>query len=54
MLAQSYYDPKLFKTNAPPEVIYDIFKSWKSKVYSDDQEKIMRNINPNGPAHRIL
>jgi hypothetical protein len=54
MLVQSYYDPKLFKTNAPPEVVYDIFKAWKSKVYDDDQEKIMRNINPNGPAYRIL
>ena len=28
-LAQTYYDPKLFKTDAPPEAIYDIFKSYK-------------------------
>jgi tRNA (guanine26-N2/guanine27-N2)-dimethyltransferase len=33
LLRQTYYDSKLFKTNAPPEVIYDIFKAWKSEVY---------------------
>ena len=25
-VSQSYYDPVLYKTDAPPEVIYDIFK----------------------------
>lgn len=28
-LAQTYYRPSLFKTNAPHQVVYDIFKSWK-------------------------
>jgi tRNA (guanine26-N2/guanine27-N2)-dimethyltransferase len=32
MITQSYYDPKLFKTNAPPEVIYDIFKAWVGQL----------------------
>lgn len=27
MAVQTYYSPKLYKTNAPPEVVYDIFKS---------------------------
>jgi tRNA (guanine26-N2/guanine27-N2)-dimethyltransferase len=30
LICQTYYDPKLYKTNAPPEVIYDIFKAWKT------------------------
>ena len=47
-------EAKLFKTNAPPDVIYDIFKQWKNKTYDNDPEKIMRNIKPDGLAHRIL
>jgi len=33
MLTQTYYDAKLFKTNAPAEVIYGIFKAWKEIHY---------------------
>ena len=36
MLTQTYYEAKLFKTNAPPDVIYDIFKQWKNKTYDND------------------
>jgi len=28
-LTQTYYDPNLWKTNAPPEAVYDIFKQFK-------------------------
>lgn len=28
MAQQTYYSPKLYKTNAPPEVVYDIFKAY--------------------------
>lgn len=54
MLTQTYYEAKLFKTNAPPEVIYDIFKQWKSKIYENDPEKMMRNISDKSPSYRIL
>jgi hypothetical protein len=54
LITQTYYDPKLFKTNAPPEVIYDIFKAWKHEVYGGDKEKMFRNINEGSLAHRIL
>ena len=54
ILTQTYYESKLFKTNAPPEVIYDVFKAWKNKVYEADKEKIMRNINEGSVAARIL
>jgi hypothetical protein len=53
-LTQTYYDAKLFKTNAPPEDVYGIFKAWKSKVYDGDKEKIMRNITDGSLAARIL
>lgn len=26
MVNQTYYNPDLWKTNAPPEIVYDIFK----------------------------
>lgn len=54
MLTQTYYEPKLFKTNAPPEVIYDIFRAWKAQVYDNDKEKIMKNISETSVAYRIL
>ena len=54
MLTQTYYDAKLFKTNAPPEAVYGIFKAWKNKVYDGDKEKIMRNITDGSLAARIL
>ena len=30
LAAQTYYTPKLYTTNAPPEVLYDIFKAYVS------------------------
>jgi len=54
MLTQTYYEAKLFKTNAPPEAIYGIFKAWKDKFYEGDKEKIMRNIPEGSLAARIL
>jgi len=26
---QTYYDPRLWKTNAPPQIVYDVVKSYK-------------------------
>jgi hypothetical protein len=31
LLVQTYYDPKLFKTTATPDQVYDIFKQWKKE-----------------------
>ena len=31
MVNQTYYSPTLWKTNAPPEVVYDIFKQFKKE-----------------------
>jgi hypothetical protein len=44
----------LFKTNAPPDVIYDIFKEWKKLSYGGDEEKMKRNIQENSLAARVL
>ena len=33
MISQSFYDPKLWKTNAPPDVIYDVFKAWVRQMW---------------------
>lgn len=30
-LVQTYYKPQLYKTNASPRAVYDIFKAWKQK-----------------------
>ena len=48
---QTYYDPNLWKTNAPPEVWYDIFKSFKKHHYEQDY---MHNVGENSVAHKIL
>ena len=39
-LVQTYYKPQLYKTNAPPSVVYDIFKSWKQKSLEGKDKKI--------------
>lgn len=54
LITQTYYEPKLFKTNAPPEVVYDIFKAWKHEVYGGDREKLLRNLQENSLAWRLL
>ncbi|CDW84572.1 -dimethylguanosine trna methyltransferase family protein [Stylonychia lemnae] len=53
-LTQTYYDPRQYKTDASPEVIYDIYRAFKMKECNGDQDKIFRNINQLGFAHRIL
>lgn len=52
-LCQTYYDSNLWKTTAPPEVIYDIFKSWK-KLKTEQGDGYMKNVNEGTPAHTIL
>ena len=38
-IAQSYYAPNLFKTDAPVNTIYDILKQYKQENYRDDYYK---------------
>ena len=54
LLTQTYYDPKLFKTNAPPEVIYDIFRAWKHKSVGGDKSKLFKNVSETSLSHRLL
>jgi hypothetical protein len=42
---QTYYNSKLWKTNAPPEILYDIFKAYKWNLYKNDKEKVFQNLN---------
>ena len=51
---QTYYSPKLWKTDAPPEVIYDIVKSYKHKMYKGDKTQILANLKEGTPGYRII
>ena len=53
-VSQTYYNAKLWKTNAPPEVIYDIFKQYKLNMHQGDMEKYYGTISKNSPSYRIL
>ena len=35
---QTYYQSKQWKTDAPPEVLYDIFKAYKTQLYKGDDK----------------
>lgn len=50
-MAQSYYDPNLFKTDAPAEVIYDILKAYKKENYKEDY---IKNIKEGTYKYNIL
>jgi hypothetical protein len=49
--AQSYYDPNLFKSDAPAWVLYDIFKKYKKDNLGDDY---LRNIKEDSYKYTIL
>lgn len=51
---QTYYNAKQWKTDAPPEVLYDLFKVFKTKMYKDEPEKILLNFNKNSAGRRIF
>jgi len=53
-LIQTYYDSTLYKTNASPEVIYDILKQWKIKNAKNDKNAILKNINKQSPAYAMF
>lgn len=51
---QTYYNSKLWKTNAPPEILYDIFKSYKYNLFKNDKEKVINNLNKTTAGYRIF
>jgi len=53
-VAQTYYEPKLYKTDAPPEVVYDIYKQIKIQQSGGDSLKLFKNVPESSPAFRIL
>ena len=52
ILCQTYYSGYLWKTNAPPEVIYEVFKQFKLQKYPE--EDVFRNCKEGTLAHKIL
>lgn len=52
-VCQTYYNPDLWKTDAPPEAVYDIFKQFKLE-FSESKDDIMKNVKPDTAAHAIL
>ena len=51
-MVQSYYDPNLFKTDAPVKVIYDILKKYKKENYKE--EDYLKNVNKDSYKYNIL
>ena len=50
-IVQTYYDGDLYKTDAPPEAIYDVFKKWKKEQTPDTY---LDNVPQTGPARTCL
>ena len=50
-LCQTYYNGDLWKTDAPPEVVYDILKKYKKQV---TPEQYVENVAAGSPARNIL
>lgn len=51
---QTYYDATLWKTNAPPEVLYDLFKAHKIQTNKEDESKVFVNLAKGTPGDRIF
>lgn len=54
MSSQTYYNPTLWKTNAPPEAIYDILKSFKKEQCEREGNDYFKNVSPQSSFHTIL
>jgi hypothetical protein len=50
-MIQTYYNPNLFKTNAPADIIYDIFKKYKKDNYGQDY---LKNVKEETYKYKIL
>jgi len=51
---QTYYNANLWKTDAPPEVIYDLIKSHKKEHCEKDKLDFFLNIHKTSPMLEIL
>ena len=53
-LVQTYYDPKLWKTDAKPETVYDIFKAFKIKLCEKEKTDLMQNVHEANWVRHVL
>lgn len=53
-VTQTYYDPKLWKTDASPEVVYDIIKAFKKEWCEKEKQDLFLNVHESSPMHLIL
>jgi hypothetical protein len=51
---QTYYSPDLWKTDAPPEVIYEVLREYKLQQFQGDKDKLLANLKETQPGARIL
>ncbi len=55
LATQTYYNPSLFKTNAPPTVVYDILKYFKwQEVAGKEEAKYSGNVKEGSVGRLIL
>ena len=47
---QTYYNPKYWKIDAPPEIIYDVFKAYKKS----SGHELLANLKEGTPGYRIF
>lgn len=50
-MALCYYNPDLFKTDSPCEVLYDVFKQYKIENYGKD---LFKNVSEKSYKYQIL
>jgi tRNA (guanine26-N2/guanine27-N2)-dimethyltransferase len=53
-IAQTYYEPTLWKTDAPPEVVYEIFKAYKMMQSEGNEEEFLKNVHPSSSMHTCM
>lgn len=52
-ITQTYYEAFLWKTNAPPAVVYDVFKTFKAQR-EGESDNVFKNCKEGSIAHKIL
>ena len=53
-IIQTYYEPCLFKTDAPIPIIYDLMKAWKKKLLENGDKTGDHNMKEFSVAARIM
>mmetsp|Transcript_14412 Transcript_14412/g.24569 ORF Transcript_14412/g.24569 Transcript_14412/m.24569 type:complete len:126 (+) Transcript_14412:1339-1716(+) len=51
---QTYYNSDNWKTDAPPEVIYEVLRAYKHQACAGDSEKMLANVKERSAGFRIL